>query len=114
MLDYVPEVPLRDYITPTILIVGTSMSAGKTASARVITHLLKESGLKVLGAKLTGAGRYKDIQSMQDAGADAIFDFVDVGLPSTVHPKDEYMKALDKLLSMMQGVDADVAVVEGS
>lgn len=112
MMDYVPDLPLREYRIPTIFIVGTSMSAGKTASARVITHLLKDVGLKVLGAKLTGAGRYKDILGMRDAGADAIFDFVDVGLPSTVHPKDDFIKALNKLLSMMQSTEADVAVVE--
>jgi hypothetical protein len=42
----------------------------------------------------TGAGRYRDVLSMKDAGADLIFDFVDVGLPSTVGPADEYREAL--------------------
>ena len=112
MRDYVPDIPVKEYTTPTILIIGTSMSAGKTASGRVITHQLKEAGLRVLGAKLTGAGRYKDILSLKDAGADEIFDFVDVGLPSTVHPKDEYATALDQLLSLMQDAAADIAVVE--
>ncbi len=112
MQDYVPDTPIVPYNVPTIFVVGTSMSAGKTSSARVIIHLLKEAGLKVLGAKVTGAGRYKDILAMQDAGADNVYDFVDVGLPSTVHPKQDYVKALNKLLSMMQATGADVAVVE--
>ena len=34
----------------------------------------------VIGTKLTGAGRYRDILAMRDAGADYIFDFVDAGL----------------------------------
>jgi hypothetical protein len=112
MRDYAPDVPTQEYTTPTILIIGTSMSAGKTASGRVITHQLKEAGLRVLGAKLTGAGRYKDILSLKDAGADEICDFVDVGLPSTVHPREDYAEALDQLLSLMQSAAADVAVVE--
>ena len=48
----------------------------------------------VIGTKLTGAGRYRDILAMQDAGADYIFDFVDAGLPSTVVSEREYRRAL--------------------
>jgi hypothetical protein len=112
MEDFVPDVPPADYNTPTILMVGTSMSAGKTTAARIITRLLKRAGLSVLGAKLTGAGRYRDMLSVSDAGADHILDFVDVGLPSTVYPTDKYKIALRKLLSLMAGRPADVAVVE--
>ena len=32
---------------------------------------------------------------MSDAGADHVLDFVDVGLPSTVCPPDEYEEALE-------------------
>jgi hypothetical protein len=88
------------------------MSAGKTSSARVIVRLLKEAGLRVIGAKLTGAGRYRDILCVKDAGADWIFDFVDVGLPSTVCPSDEYRAALRQLLARMMQVDGDVVVAE--
>lgn len=49
---------------------------------------------------------------MHDAGADAIYDFVDVGLPSTICPEAEYRSALDGLMSRVAGVDADPAVVE--
>jgi len=112
MEDFVPDVPPEDYNTPTILMVGTSMSAGKTTAARIITRLLKQAGLSVLGAKLTGAGRYRDMLSVSDAGADHILDFVDVGLPSTVYPTDKYQVALKKLLSLMASRPTDVAVVE--
>jgi hypothetical protein len=112
MGNFVPSVPRRELDVPVILLVGTSMSAGKTTSARAIIRLLKEEGLAVIGAKLTGAGRYRDILAMQDAGADHIFDFVDAGLPSTVVAEKEYRKALRNLLSRMAAVEADVLVAE--
>jgi len=65
----------RPFNTPCLLIVGSSMSAGKTQSARIIIRRFKRMGLKVAGVKLTGAGRYRDILSMGDAGADHILDF---------------------------------------
>ncbi|MGI9545291.1 MAG: hypothetical protein ACR2MX_18655, partial [Cyclobacteriaceae bacterium] len=69
MLDYVPEVTESPFTTPTIIVVGTSMSAGKTTVGKVVVRELKKMGLKVLAAKLTGAGRYRDTLSMSDAGA---------------------------------------------
>lgn len=56
---------------PTILVVGTSMSCGKSCTARVIIHTLKQMlghDSHVVGAKLTGAGYYNDILSFKDAG----------------------------------------------
>jgi hypothetical protein len=104
-----PEAPFR---LPTIMIVGSSMSAGKTTAARVLIRRLRAMGLDVLGAKVTGAGRYRDILAMHDAGARPVLDFVDVGLPSTVCPEEEYREALGLLLSRMARENADVAVVE--
>ncbi len=97
---------------PIVLLVGTSMSAGKTTAARILARELKRKGLKVVGAKLTGAGRYRDILSIKDAGAEKVFDFVDVGLPSSICPKKEYEEALPNLLSLIASAHADVAVVE--
>lgn len=113
MRDFVeaPESPI-EYDVPTILIVGTSMSAGKTTAGRVLVRRLKSMGLRVLAAKVTGAGRSRDMLSMLDAGADSVMDFVDVGLPSTVHPEDEYREALTILLGRMAATASDVAVVE--
>jgi hypothetical protein len=112
MRDYVQDVPEREFGLPVVLLVGTSMSAGKTTSAKVIVRLLREAGLTVVGAKLTGAGRYRDILSMQDAGAERIFDFVDAGLPSTVVPEKEYRKILRQLLRRIAAADADALVAE--
>jgi hypothetical protein len=97
---------------PVLLLIGTSMSSGKTTSARVIIRRLKRMGLRVAGAKLTGAGRYRDILAMLDAGADAIFDFVDAGLPSTVCDEATYRAALRNLLGRIAEVKPDVLVAE--
>jgi len=112
MRSAVSAVEEQPFTTPTILFAGTSMSAGKTTAARIVTRRLKRMGLSVLGAKVSGAGRYRDVLSIQDAGADWGIDFVDVGLPSTVIPEDEYRTAIRQLLSRMAQPPADVAVVE--
>lgn len=112
MRDYVPPASQKDLRLPVVLLVGTSMSAGKTTSAKAIVRILRESGLAVIGAKLTGAGRYRDVLSMQDAGAERVFDFVDAGLPSTVVPEAGYRKAMGGLISRMAASRADVLVAE--
>lgn len=112
MIDFVPALPETKLTIPVILLVGTSMSAGKTTTGRVIIHLLKSAGLSVIGAKFTGAGRYRDMLSFRDAGADAIFDFVDAGLPSTVVPEKEFLVAMRNLISRISALNADVLVAE--
>jgi len=101
-----------DLTIPVILLIGTSMSSGKTTSGRVIVHELKRRGLKVTAAKLTGAARYRDMLSLGDAGADDIFDFVDVGLPSTVCPPDEFEAAMRQLFAMIADTGAEILVAE--
>jgi hypothetical protein len=88
------------------------MSAGKTTAGRRVCKELDRAGLFVIGAKLTGAGRYRDILSFLKTGATRIFDFVDVGLPSTVCPEDEYREAIRPLLNHINGLGPDLLVVE--
>jgi hypothetical protein len=97
---------------PTVLLVGTSMSSGKTTTGRFVVHELERMGKKVIGAKLTGAGRYRDILSFRDAGAYQVFDFVDAGLPSTVEPEDVFRKAIRPLLHHIDSLEPDFLVVE--
>ena len=106
---------LEDYPkfnTPVILINGTSMSAGKTTAAKILIRQLRLAGLKVIGAKLTGAGRYRDTLGMYDSGAEYVIDFVDAGLPSTVVDRNEYFAALKYMLGNIQKQNADIAVIE--
>lgn len=112
MDHFVKEYEKRPFNTPVILFVGTSMSAGKTTSARIITKLLLEANYKVVGAKITGAGRLKDILAVKDVGADAVIDFVDVGLPSSICPRKIFRVKMDCMKNFMSSVEADVAVVE--
>lgn len=97
---------------PVVLLIGTSMSSGKTMSGRAIVHELKRRGLKVAAAKLTGAARYRDVLSLGDAGADCIFDFVDAGLPSTVCEPQRFKPALQQLLAQISESGADILVAE--
>ncbi|MDH3220925.1 MAG: hypothetical protein OEO19_15440 [Gammaproteobacteria bacterium] len=106
------EIELISLEAPIILIVGTSMSAGKTTAGRVIVHLLSQMGLNVVGAKLTGAARYRDMLSFSDAGASAIFDFVDAGLPSSAVAEETYREVLPYLLSRIAQANPDVVVAE--
>lgn len=112
MDQFLPEVEPLAFNTPVVLFVGTSMSAGKTTSARIVTNVFKSAGYKVIGAKLSGAGRYKDILAIKDVGANAIFDFVDVGLPSSICSPEVYEEKIEILLSCMAHQNADVAIVE--
>ncbi|MGD9418924.1 MAG: hypothetical protein Q7R22_008275 [Verrucomicrobiota bacterium JB025] len=112
MADYAIQGTDRQFEHPVLMIIGSSMSAGKTNSARILIRRLKKLGLRVLAAKLTGAGRYRDVLTMRDAGADVIYDFTDAGLPSTVCSTEEYNDAAKRLLSRMAAEDVDVAVIE--
>jgi len=112
MLNSLPELPRRDFTVPVILIIGTSMSAGKTLSGRTIVHLLSQTGMRVAGAKLTGAARYRDVLSYGDAGAISVFDFVDAGIPSSVCSENEYRDRLDYLLSRIADSEPDIVVAE--
>ena len=112
MGDYVAPMEPRRLEAPIVLMIGTSMEAGKTTAAKRIVRALKARGLRVGGAKLTGVGRYRDILGMRDAGADFVLDFVDAGLPSTACPPDEFEPALRLLLARLAHEGVDVVVAE--
>jgi hypothetical protein len=112
MSDFVEQTEEKVLDIPIIMLIGTSMSAGKTTSGRIIIHELKRLGFNVVAAKFTGAGRYRDVLSYADAGADYIFDFVDVGLPSTVCAEDKFEKQMNNLLSLIAATDADILIAE--
>ncbi|MGD8808675.1 MAG: hypothetical protein PVG24_03665 [Gammaproteobacteria bacterium] len=112
MEDFVEPAAPMPLTAPVVLMVGTSMSAGKTTAGRVIVHELTNAGLSVAGAKFTGAGRYRDILSYGDAGATSILDFVDAGLPSTVVDESRFREAMHYMLSRVAGVGPDILLAE--
>ncbi|MEJ2384330.1 MAG: hypothetical protein P8Y54_08010 [Xanthomonadales bacterium] len=112
MQDFVVPATSEDLDIPVILLIGTSMSSGKTSSGRLIIRALKYMGLDVIAAKLTGAARYRDILQFRDAGARCVIDFVDAGLPSTVCSAERYAEALDLMLARLAGCRGQVLVAE--
>ncbi len=97
---------------PVVMIIGTSMSAGKTVAGRAIVQTLRRMGKRVAATKLTGVGRYRDVLAMADAGADPIADFVDGGLPSTVVERKRFVAATRRVLAILAAGDPDVIVAE--
>ena len=112
MEDFVTPAEPRAIEAPVILIIGTSMDSGKTVAAVAMIRELVKMGLKVSGSKVTGVGRLRDTLAMKNAGAATIHDFVDVGLPSSVVPRDEYATAVGLLLSKLAADEPDVLVIE--
>jgi hypothetical protein len=112
MQDFVRPVPRRQLDIPVILLIGTSMSSGKTTAGQIIIRALKYLDVPVVGAKLTGAARYRDILSFRDAGARPVIDFVDAGLPSTVCSTTKFREAFEHMLSLIAGSGAEVLVAE--
>jgi hypothetical protein len=112
MADFIAPAPAAGTPVPIVLIIGTSMSAGKTSSGRIVIRELRGMGLDVVAAKVTGAARYRDILSFRDAGARAVFDFVDEGLPSTVCSGELFAPALERMLARISACQPDVVVVE--
>lgn len=110
--DYIPQVDGSGFDMPVVLVVGTSMSAGKTLTGRIIIDQLKRLGYSVTAAKLTGAAGYKDALTYRDAGADTIFDYVDAGLVSTVCPREEFDAGFETLLGMIAAAGSQIMVGE--
>jgi hypothetical protein len=112
MGDFAIRAEPQEFNIPTVLIIGTSMSAGKTTTGRLVVTELARRGIVVIGAKLTGAGRYRDILSFRNAGAREIYDFVDAGLPSTVVPEEDFRAAIRPLLATIHARAPDMLVAE--
>lgn len=95
-----------------IVIVGTSMNAGKTTTAAHLIHGLTRAGLKVGAAKVTGTGSGGDIWSMIDAGARVARDFTDMGHATTAGVAIDRLVADAARLVAAVGQENDVAVIE--
>jgi hypothetical protein len=81
-----------------IVVVGTSMNAGKSTSATACCWALTTMGHNVRASKITGTASLKDILHMQDAGASIVNDFTHFGFPSTyLLEKKEVIKIFNDL-----------------
>lgn len=82
-----------------ILVVGTSMNAGKSMAASACCWALSTMGHDVCGSKVTGTASLKDILQMNDSGAATFNDFTHFGYPST------YMLSEEELLNIFDQID---------
>lgn len=98
---------------PLILFLGTRMDSGKTAMACKISHELKAMGKKVAAVKLTGVAFTQDIMKLSDSGASPVYDFVDMGLPSTCNGNTfEIVSSALNLIDLAQAAHPDFILVE--
>lgn len=99
-------------LPPVILLIASSMSAGKTTAGAAIVRHAHRRGLRVAAAKLVGVGRYADVLAMGDAGASPALDFVDAGLPSTLAGPETVRDAVHRVLGAIEDAGVDLLVVE--
>jgi hypothetical protein len=99
-------------LPPVILLIASSMSAGKTTTAKAVIRRAARLGLSVAGVKLVGVARHADIQGMRDAGAGTVLDFVDAGLPSTVAAPEAIRDAAHRILGAVEDAGVDLVVAE--
>ncbi len=111
--DFAPE-PLRDVPrTRTILVVGSSMDAGKSTTAASLVRGLTHAGRTVHAGKLTGTACVKDLNLMGDAGAVATLDFSQVGYASTSQESRESIELLcETIRSRLSAGRPDYLVLE--
>ncbi|MEM8924515.1 MAG: DUF1611 domain-containing protein [Actinomycetota bacterium] len=86
-----------------VLVVGTSMNAGKSTTAVAIARALTQAGHRVKGSKVTGTASLKEILHLEDAGACAVNDFTHLGHPST-HRLDA-----DEVIGVFDALDHAIA-----
>jgi hypothetical protein len=98
---------------PVVLVVGSSMNAGKTTACASLIHGLARAGWRVGAVKVTGTGSFGDVQSYADAGASEVLDFTDAGYASTYRVDTaELEQAARRLVAELERRGCAVVVVE--
>lgn len=77
------DVALETNGVPVVALVGTCMSAGKTAAACALVRAFTHSGMRVHAFKATGVSLRRDVLAMEDAGAVETAIFTDLGVVTT-------------------------------
>jgi hypothetical protein len=97
----------------TIVVVGSSMNAGKTTTTSAVVRGLYRAGLRVGAAKVTGSGSGKDHWAYVDAGAATVTDFLDFGMPSTFgYPVQRLVDTMIAIRDRLVSDGADAIVLE--
>lgn len=97
----------------TIVVVGSSMNSGKTTATSAILHGFAKKGRRPGAGKVTGSGSGKDHWSYVDAGAAAVSDFLDFGMPSTFgYPPERLSRTMRAIQGKLVADGAEVVVLE--
>jgi hypothetical protein len=97
----------------TVAVLGTSMSSGKTTTAAAIVRGLARAGFAPGAGKVTGSGSGKDRWAYQDAGARALLDFLDFGMPSTFgYPPERLVATMTAIRDGLATEGCDAVVLE--
>jgi hypothetical protein len=97
----------------TLAVVGSTMNAGKTTTAAHLIRGLRNAGLRVGAAKVTGTGAGGDTWLMKDAGAAPVLDFTDAGLATTYRASLPAIQgAMTTLLGHLCAAWVDALVLE--
>jgi hypothetical protein len=108
----VPSAPGRPELG-TVVVLGSSMNAGKTTTTSAIVRGLSKAGLRVGAAKITGSGSGNDHWDYVDAGADTVIDFLDCGMPSTFgYPVERLVSTMFAIRDQLVDDGADAVVME--
>lgn len=111
---YRVRAPRTAPVDPRIVVVaGTSMNSGKSATVASLVHGLKADGLRVAAGKATGTGAGNDPGIFTDAGAQTVLDFTDYGYPTTFRLAHDQIRALfSSLIEDLAATGPDAVVVE--
>ena len=108
-----PAARLATRGVPVVALVGSCMSAGKTAAACALTRELSHGGLVVDALKATGVSLRRDLLALEDAGARRTTLFTDLGVvattPATAPP---LARALISRLALGSPTAPDLIVAE--
>jgi len=97
----------------TLAVLGTSANAGKTTTATHLIRGLRQAGLQVGAAKITGTDAGGDVWLMQDSGAYPVLDFTDAGFASTFNLPPQVLKQITATLcGYLAESGAEVIILE--
>ncbi|MDO8503467.1 MAG: hypothetical protein Q7S60_02130 [bacterium] len=98
---------------PLVAFIATRMDSGKTITACKVVSAFSQLGKKVAAVKMTGVAYNQDLYKLQDSGASAVYDFVDMGLPSTCNSNTQaVISAAKQLISYAKRDNPDMIVAE--
>jgi hypothetical protein len=98
---------------PTVAVVGSGMNAGKTTTAAALVLGWTRAGLRGGAGKVTGSGSGKDRWEYLDAGATAVADFLDFGMPSTFgYPRERLASTMIGIRDRLAATGCDAIALE--